>query len=176
MTAAALLLRKDLTVLRRSPLLLGALLAYPVVIALLVGLVAGYASSKPRVAYVDLDHVPSVVQVAGQSFHVQSIIDEVSQNVTLVPMSAREARSELASGKVVEAHSRDLSTTGLFVLTAAPLAVGTLYQISIMIPGAEAFSEEVHHAKAKVVRRDEGGYGVELISPDAKLLAALAAL
>ena len=39
--------------LRRSPLLLGALLAYPVVIALLVGLVAGYASAKPRVAFVD---------------------------------------------------------------------------------------------------------------------------
>ena len=58
MTAVALLLRKDLTVLRRSPLLLGALLAYPVVIALLVGLVAGYASSKPRVAYVDEDNVP----------------------------------------------------------------------------------------------------------------------
>ena len=48
MSAVWLLLRKDLTVLRRSPLLLGALLAYPVVIALLVGLVAGYASSKPR--------------------------------------------------------------------------------------------------------------------------------
>jgi ABC-type Na+ efflux pump permease subunit len=100
-TAVLLLLRKDLTVLRRSPLLLGALLAYPVVIALLVGLVAGYASSKPRVAYVDEDNVPSVVQVAGQSFHVQAIIDEVSQNVTLVPMSAGEAQRELASGKVV---------------------------------------------------------------------------
>jgi ABC-type Na+ efflux pump permease subunit len=100
-SAVALLLRKDLTVLRRSPLLLGALLAYPVVIALLVGLVAGYASSKPRVAYVDEDNVPPVVQVAGQSFHVQSIIDEVSQNVTLVPMSADEARRELASGQVV---------------------------------------------------------------------------
>ena len=58
MNAVALMLRKDLTVLRRSPLLLGALLAYPVVIALLVGLVAGYASSKPRVAYVDEDNVP----------------------------------------------------------------------------------------------------------------------
>src|SRR5439155_10027717 len=99
--AVVLLLRKDLTVLRRSPLLFGALLAYPIVIALLVGLVAGYASSKPRVAYVDEDNVPAVVQVAGQSFHVQSIIDEVSQNVTLVRMSRDEARRELASGKVV---------------------------------------------------------------------------
>ncbi len=59
MTRVRLLLRKDLTVLRRSPLLLGALIAYPIVIALLVGLVAGYASSKPRVAFVDEDGMPA---------------------------------------------------------------------------------------------------------------------
>ena len=96
-----MLLRKDLTVLRRSPALLGALLAYPIVIALLVGLVAGYASSKPRVAFVDEDDVPPVVEVAGHSFHVQTIIDEVARNVTLVRMPAAEAARELSSGKVV---------------------------------------------------------------------------
>jgi ABC-type transport system involved in cytochrome c biogenesis permease component len=100
-TAVWLLLRKDLTVLRRSPLLLGALLAYPIVIALLVGLVAGYASSKPRVAFVDEDAVPPVVEVAGHGFHVQRIIDEVGRNVTLVRMSSGEAARELSSGKVV---------------------------------------------------------------------------
>ena len=60
MSAVLLLLRKDLRVLRRSPLLLGALVAYPIVIALLVGLVAGYASAKPRVAFVDDDNLPQV--------------------------------------------------------------------------------------------------------------------
>src|SRR5262249_44597334 len=101
LSAVALLLRKDLTVLRRSPLLLAALLAYPIVIALLVGLVAGYASSKPRVAWVDEDNVPPVVAVGGHRFHVQSIVDQVSQTVTLVRMSADEAARELASGRVV---------------------------------------------------------------------------
>jgi ABC-type multidrug transport system permease subunit len=81
--------------------LLGALLAYPVVIAVLVGLVAGYASSKPRVAFVDEDHVPPVVRVAGHNFHVQTIIDEVASNVTLVRMGPAEAARELGSGKVV---------------------------------------------------------------------------
>ncbi|MGH3049766.1 MAG: YhgE/Pip domain-containing protein, partial [Gaiellaceae bacterium] len=95
------MLRKDLRVLRRSPALLVALLAYPVVIAVLVGLVAGYASSKPRVAYVDRDHVPAVVKVAGHRFHIQTIVDQVSQNVDLVKMSPAEARRELADGKVV---------------------------------------------------------------------------
>jgi ABC-2 type transport system permease protein len=100
-SAVGLLLRKDLRVLQRSPLLLAALLAYPVVIALLVGLVAGYASSKPRVAWVDEDNVPAVVRIAGHRFHVQTIVDQVSRNVTLVRMSAAEAARELSSGKVV---------------------------------------------------------------------------
>jgi ABC-type transport system involved in cytochrome c biogenesis permease component len=101
MTAVLLLLRKDLTVLRRSPLLLGALLAYPVVIALLVGLVAGYASSKPRVAFVDEDGIPPVVAVGGHRFHIRTVIDQVAKEVTLVRMTPDEARRELASGKVV---------------------------------------------------------------------------
>ena len=88
-------------ILSRSPALLGALLAYPIVIAVLVGLVAGYASSKPRVAFVDEDHIPPVVQVAGHRFHVQTIIDQVAKNVTLVHMSPVDAARELSSGKVV---------------------------------------------------------------------------
>lgn len=112
-----LLLRKDLTVLRRSPLLLGALLAYPIVIALLVGLVAGYASSKPRVAFVDEDGIPPVVAVGGHRFHIQTVIDQVANEVTLVRLPAAEARRELANGKVVATITvprgflRDLVTT-----------------------------------------------------------------
>jgi ABC-2 type transport system permease protein len=98
---AWLILRKDLRVLRRSPLLLGVLLAYPLVIALLVGLVAGYASSKPRVALVDLDHLPQTIAVGGETFDVQATIDQVSRNVRLVRMSSDEAERELANGKVV---------------------------------------------------------------------------
>ena len=99
LSAVALLLRKDLLVLRRSPLLLGVLLAYPLVIALLVGLVAGYASSKPRVAFVDEDNLPDRRAGRGPAASTsQTTIDEVSQNVTLVPLSADEARRELAIG------------------------------------------------------------------------------
>ncbi len=96
-----LLLRKDLRVLWRSPLLLGALLAYPIVIALLVGLVAGYASAKPRVAFVDEDHLPPVVAVGGHRFHLQTVINEVAKQVTLVRLNPQEAARELADGKVV---------------------------------------------------------------------------
>ena len=103
--------------LRRSPLLLGALLAYPIVIALLVGLVAGYASSKPRVAFVDRDGIPSVVAVGGHRFHIQTVIDQVAHEVTLVRLTPAEAKRELATGKVVASITvppgflRDLVTT-----------------------------------------------------------------
>lgn len=101
MTAVLLLLRKDLRVLRRSPLLLGALVAYPIVIALLVGLVAGYAAAKPRVAFVDDDNLPQVIVVGGHRFHIQTVIDDVASQVTLVRLSDAEAARELDDGKVV---------------------------------------------------------------------------
>ena len=101
MNAVLLLLRKDLRVLRRSPLLLGALIAYPIVIAVLVGLVAGYASAKPRVAFVDDDGLPQVIAVGGHRFHIQTVIDDVAKQVTLVRLSDAEAARELADGKVV---------------------------------------------------------------------------
>ena len=89
--------------LRRSPALLGVLIAYPLVIALLVGLVAGYASSKPRVALVDEDDLPAVVEIGGRRFHIHRTIRRVSRDVTLVRLSADEADRQLRTGKVVAA-------------------------------------------------------------------------
>jgi ABC-2 type transport system permease protein len=96
-----LLLRKDALVLRRSPLLLGILIAYPVAIAVLVGLVASYSNAKPRVGFVDLDNLPPTVTIGGVRFHVDRTIDQVSKNVDLVRLSADEAQRELRSGKLV---------------------------------------------------------------------------
>jgi hypothetical protein len=95
-----LILRKDLLVLRRSPLLLGVLIAYPLVIALLIGLTAAYANAKPRVAVVGLDRVPRHVTVAGNTFDINALIHEVGKNVELVRMSEGEASQQLASGRV----------------------------------------------------------------------------
>jgi ABC-type multidrug transport system permease subunit len=96
-----LLLRKDVLVLRRSPLLLGILLAYPIAIAALVGLVASYGSSKPRVALVDEDNLPASVELGGHRFDVQRTIDQVSKNVDLVRLQPDEARRQLSDGRVV---------------------------------------------------------------------------
>ena len=101
MNRIALLLWKDVLVLRRSPLLLGILLAYPIAIAVLVGLVASYGSSKPRVAFVDEDNLPPTVIVGGKRFHVDRTIQEVSKNVKLVRLSPEAAARQLSTGGVV---------------------------------------------------------------------------
>jgi hypothetical protein len=114
MTRIALLVRKDVLILWRSPLLLGLLLAYPLLIALLVGLVAGYANAKPRVALVDQDGLPRFVNVGGHRFDVDRTIRRVSKDVDLVRLGDDEAQRELRSGKVVA------------VLTVPPGFVATL--------------------------------------------------
>jgi ABC-2 type transport system permease protein len=97
----ALVLGKDLRVLRRSPILVGLLVAYPLLVAVLVGLVAGYGSSKPRVALVDEDHLPAVATIGGRTFRIDAAINEVGKNVHLVRMSPDAAARALRSGSVV---------------------------------------------------------------------------
>lgn len=97
------ILRKDLLVLRRSPLLLGVLVAYPLVVALLVGVVAGYANTRPRVALVDLDGLPETVVLASARYDVRTLIERVASEVELVPMEEEEASQRLAAGGIVAA-------------------------------------------------------------------------
>ena len=94
-------LGKDARILRRSPLLLGVLLAYPLLIAALVALVAQYANAKPRVALVDRDGLPQTVEIGGRSFHVNRTIDRVSREVELVRLDPDEAERQLETGRVV---------------------------------------------------------------------------
>lgn len=101
MRRVALVLAKDLRVLRRSPLLLAVLVTYPLVIAGLVGLVAGYANAKPRVALVDRAGLPSSLVVGGHRFEVDRTVDKVAKAVKLVRLPAPEAARELHDGKVV---------------------------------------------------------------------------
>ncbi len=101
MTGARALLGKDLRVLARSPLLLGALLLYPLVLAALVGLVARFADERPRVALVDRDGLPQVVTVGGREYALGDVLEEAEEEVELVELSSEEAERRLAAGDVV---------------------------------------------------------------------------
>ena len=101
MSRIRLLLVKDLRVLVRSPALLAALIVYPIVFAVLVGLVVRYANDRPRVAFVDLDDLPRVLAVGGEEFNVENVIDEANESAELMPMSEDDANRELENGEVV---------------------------------------------------------------------------
>ncbi|HEX2388323.1 MAG TPA: hypothetical protein VHI96_04365, partial [Solirubrobacterales bacterium] len=62
------LLLKDLQILRRSPLLTALLIAYPIVIAVLIGFALSRGPDKPRVAF--LNEVPpdAPLSVGGEEF------------------------------------------------------------------------------------------------------------
>ena len=95
------LVRKDALVLRRSPLLLAAAVGFPVLVAVLVALVAGYAGTRPRVALVDEEGLPEVVRVGERRFGIQRAIAQAADEVELVRLDYAEARRELDTGRVV---------------------------------------------------------------------------
>ena len=101
MRRARFLLGKDLRILRRSPAVLAALVLYPLVIALIVGLVVRYAGDRPRVALVDEDGLPAELVVGGEHFNVQRIFDRAAEDVDLVELDAAEADRQLANGDVL---------------------------------------------------------------------------
>ena len=98
-----------------------------------------------------------------------------------IPRSRRiaipiDVRIVLANGTTIAGHSRDVSTSGLFVLAEAPVAVGDELTIELSIPGKEAFTEVEYRVRARVARRDGEGIGIELVAPEPALLATLALL
>jgi ABC-2 type transport system permease protein len=95
-----LLLKKDLRILGRSPVLVAALVIYPLVFAALVGAVVRYAGDRPTIAFVDLDHLPDELTVGGQTFDVPAVLDQVNKSAELVPMDQEEADRKLANGEV----------------------------------------------------------------------------
>ena len=83
--------------LRRSPALLGVLVAYRLVIALLIGLTAAYANSS-LVSPSSDKHMPHRVTVAGESFDIDGLVHQVAKNVELVRIEPEsDASDQLAS-------------------------------------------------------------------------------
>ena len=99
--AIGLLLRKDARLLRRSPALVAALIVYPLIVAVLVGLVVRYAGEQPRVALVDLDDIPAVVEIGGLSVVVDDLLDNAVDDVELVRLGAADAERALRAGDVL---------------------------------------------------------------------------
>jgi ABC-2 type transport system permease protein len=98
------LLLKDLQILRRSPLQAFLLIAYPVLIAVLVGFAISREPSKPRVAF--LNEVPPAARVAvgGTPLPTIGVNDRICARVECVPVKSRaQAIDRVRSGDVLAA-------------------------------------------------------------------------
>ncbi|MET0559571.1 MAG: ABC transporter permease [Solirubrobacterales bacterium] len=98
------LLLKDLQILRRSPLQAVLLVAYPVLIAVLVGFAISRSPEKPRVAF--LNEVPSEarVNVGGQQLPALGVEGRICARVECVNVKDRdEAEDRVRSGDVLVA-------------------------------------------------------------------------
>src|SRR3954462_506939 len=92
------LLLKDLQILRRSPLLVGILVAYPVVISVLIGLALSRGPDKPRVAFVN--EVPpsqATFQVGSRTIDATRYADRLFQAID--PVRVRSPAAGVPPGR-----------------------------------------------------------------------------
>jgi ABC-type multidrug transport system permease subunit len=98
------LLVKDLLILRRSRLLVGVLVIYPIAIALLIGLAISRSPGKPKVAIVDETPAGQTVKVGSERVPVNAYAEQLFSQVQPERASSRaQAVQELKSGKVLAA-------------------------------------------------------------------------
>jgi ABC-type transport system involved in cytochrome c biogenesis permease component len=99
------LLGKDLRILRRSPLLVSLLVAYPVLIAVLIGLALSKGPDKPRVAILNqLPQQSGEVAIAGTTVNPADYADKLFESVVPVRVRTREeAVRKVRDGDVLAA-------------------------------------------------------------------------
>jgi hypothetical protein len=100
MSTLRLLLAKDARRLLRSPVVLVALVVYPLLLALLLGLVVRYAGERPRVAFVDEAGLPQTIQLGARRFELRALFEDAAE-VELVRMPGEQAEREVANGRAV---------------------------------------------------------------------------
>jgi ABC-type transport system involved in cytochrome c biogenesis permease component len=99
------LLAKDLRILRRSPLLVGLLVAYPVLIALLIGLALSKGPDKPRVAILNqLPQGGGSVVVGGERVDPRDYARRLFKSIEPITVHSRaEAVKKVRDGDALAA-------------------------------------------------------------------------
>jgi ABC-type multidrug transport system permease subunit len=98
------LLLKDLQILRRSPLQAVLLVAYPILIAVLVGFAISRGPEKPRIAFLNEVPAGTRVSVGGQQLPAAGVSDRICSRVECVHVADRaQALDEVESGDVLAA-------------------------------------------------------------------------
>jgi ABC-2 type transport system permease protein len=96
---------KDLQILKRSPLLVGLLIVYPIVIALMIGFALSSPPGKPKVAL--LNEVPTgrgQLSFGNQKINVAKYASQLYQSIDPIKVNSRaEAISKVQSGQAAAA-------------------------------------------------------------------------
>lgn len=123
------LLLKDLRILRRSPLLVGLLVLYPVVIATLIGFALSRGPDKPQVAFVSL--VPESAQeieLGGERIDVTRQAGPLFRAIDPVRVKTREeAIAKVRSGDVLGAVVVPEDTTRKLQAGLEPAEIEVFY-------------------------------------------------
>jgi ABC-type transport system involved in cytochrome c biogenesis permease component len=137
------LLLKDLQILRRSPLQAVLLVAYPVLIAILVGFAISRGPENPRVAFLNEVPAGTRVNVGGQQLPAAGVGGRICSRVECVDVSSRaEAEAKVHSGDVLAA-----------LILPADL-VDKINSLSTLTPGTpkvEVLVNEENPVKAQLV-------------------------
>jgi ABC-type multidrug transport system permease subunit len=118
------LLVKDLQILKRSPLLVGLLIVYPIAIALMIGFALSSPPGKPKVAF--LSEVPpgkGRINFGSQQINISSYASQLFQSIQPIKVHSRdEAIAKVKDGEAlaalivpsdVPAQIQSLVTTGV---------------------------------------------------------------
>lgn len=137
------LLLKDLQILRRSPLQAVLLVAYPILIAILVGFAISRGPEDPRVAF--LNEVPpnTRIDVGGAELPKANVKEQICERVECVFVDDREeAEERVASGDVLAA-----------LILPADLVnkINSLSTLTPGVPKVEILVNEENAVKAELV-------------------------
>jgi len=136
------LLLKDLQILRRSPLLVGLLILYPILISLLVGLAIDRPPSKPRVAFANL--VPegeSEFSIGGRQLDVADYGPRLFEAIEPVRADSREEAIE---------RVRDGDVLGAIVL---PADAARRLRSTLSLSGGDPPTIEVYYNASDPLKR-----------------------
>jgi hypothetical protein len=137
------LLLKDLQILRRSPLQAVLLVAYPILIAVLVGFAISRGPEDPRVAF--LNEVPpnSRINVGGAELPKSNVKEQICERVECVFVKSREeAEEKVESGDVLAA---------LILPSDLVNKINSLSTLTPGVPEVEILVNEENAVKAELV-------------------------
>ncbi len=99
------LLLKDLQILRRSPLLVGLLIVYPIAIALMIGFALSSPPGKPKVAFFsEVAPGKGKIQFGNQQINISKYAGELFQSIQPIKVHSRaEAISKVRGGQALAA-------------------------------------------------------------------------